>query len=336
MELAVRGERLRAAEEAAPAGLGQHRHPPQGVLQHRQELRLHVAGQFVEAEPLGDAVHAPGSGPLLEGADQQAAGVLAVVGTAVVVAQHRQFRGQVELLGMGVVVLAGRQRHLDPGQPAQFASPHAGAVDHHPGADLAPVGEHARDPSVPLADAGHPDVLETQSAARAGPLEQGHGDIDRAGLAVLRHPGPAQQVTGLQQRIQRPDLLRGDLFHPGDAEGRVHRGDPLQFLPAVPGMGDGQAADLAQAGGLAGLPLQVPQQVQRIPGQAGMGFDRAHGADQAGRMPGRAAGELTSFQQQHLAPAPADQVVGDAGTDHATADDHGARPFRQFGHDGSS
>ena len=60
-----------------------------GPFQHRLEM-VHVLGQLVEAEVLGDAVHAPGLGVGLEGAQQQLAGVLLVVGALVGIAQHRQ------------------------------------------------------------------------------------------------------------------------------------------------------------------------------------------------------------------------------------------------------
>ena len=49
-----------------------------------------VLGQLAELEVLGDAVHAPGLGHRLEGADQQLAGILLDVDAAVGIAQHRQ------------------------------------------------------------------------------------------------------------------------------------------------------------------------------------------------------------------------------------------------------
>ena len=108
----VGGEALGPAEEGLDAGLVQCRHALQRVLQHRLEM-LPVVGQLVEAEVLGDAVHAPGLGVRLEGAEKDFSGVLLVVGAAVVVAQHGQVRGHaLEGIGHHVEVLAGVQRHV--------------------------------------------------------------------------------------------------------------------------------------------------------------------------------------------------------------------------------
>ena len=51
---------------------------------------VHVLRQLVEAEILRNAVHAPGLGHRLEGAEHHLAGVLLVVGAFVGHAQHRQ------------------------------------------------------------------------------------------------------------------------------------------------------------------------------------------------------------------------------------------------------
>ena len=85
----VRGEALRAVEEGLDTGGGQDRQAPRGALQDRLEM-IHVLGQAVEAEGLRDAAHPPGLGHRLEGADQQLAGVLLVVGAFVGHPQHRQ------------------------------------------------------------------------------------------------------------------------------------------------------------------------------------------------------------------------------------------------------
>ena len=63
-----------------------------GALQDRLEM-VEVLRQLVEAEILGDAVHAPGLRLRLEGADQQLAGVLLVVGAGVHVAQTGRVEG---------------------------------------------------------------------------------------------------------------------------------------------------------------------------------------------------------------------------------------------------
>jgi hypothetical protein len=114
VELVVRRKALRPAEKTSPAYVLQHGHALHGSLEHRHELVLHVPRQLVEAEVLGDPIHAPGAGIILECADKNAARVLAVIGALVVVPHHRQVRWQiVELFGVCVVVLAGVQGYVD-------------------------------------------------------------------------------------------------------------------------------------------------------------------------------------------------------------------------------
>ena len=85
----VRREALGPAEEGLDASVGECRHALQRVHQHRLEV-LVVVGKLVEAEILRDSVHAPGLRLRLEGAEQDLARVLLVIGAAVVVAQHGQ------------------------------------------------------------------------------------------------------------------------------------------------------------------------------------------------------------------------------------------------------
>ena len=65
----IRREALRAAEEFLQAGGFQGRHPRHGPLQNRLEM-LKITGDFIEAEVLGDPLHAPGPGLRLEGPHQ--------------------------------------------------------------------------------------------------------------------------------------------------------------------------------------------------------------------------------------------------------------------------
>ena len=99
---------------------------------------IHVLGQAVEAEGLRDAVHAPGFGHRLEGADQQLAGVLLVVGALVRDPQHRQVARHLgQRLGDDVEVLGRVQRHRDADGARQLARPHAGGEHDGRGGDRA-------------------------------------------------------------------------------------------------------------------------------------------------------------------------------------------------------
>ena len=126
MVAVVRREALGPAEEGLDTGVGERRHPLQRVHQHRLEV-LVVVGQLVEAEILGDSVHAPGLRLRLEGAEQDLARVLLVIGAAVVVAQHGQVRRHtLEGVRHHVEVLAGVERHVDADRGRELARPHAG------------------------------------------------------------------------------------------------------------------------------------------------------------------------------------------------------------------
>ena len=162
-----------------------------------------VLGQLAEFEVVGDAVHAPRLGHRLERADQELAGVLLDVDAAVRIAQHRQVRRHLgHRLGQHVEVLAGVQRHAHPGHAPDRAAPHAGAVDHHLGADRAELGLDAGHPAVRLGDAGDPAALDDPGAVLARALGQRLGDVDRVGLAVGRDVDGAGEVADLDQRVQ--------------------------------------------------------------------------------------------------------------------------------------
>ena len=190
VELVIRGEAFRAAEELAPADFLQQRHPFHGILEHRHELFFHVPLDFVETEVPGNSVLAPGHGLFLERAHQQAAGVRLVVGALVMVAHHGQVVRQVaELFRDRVVVFACVQRDVDPGFPGQVACPQPGAVHHDIRLDVAVVRGDPRHPSIPNLHVHHGYPLDALRAAPPGALDEGHGHIHGAGIPVMGYPG---------------------------------------------------------------------------------------------------------------------------------------------------
>ena len=105
-------EAFGAVEEGVDAGGLQHRHAVDAHFEDRLEM-VEILRQLVEAEILADAVHAPGLGHRLEGAEHHLAGVFLVVGAFVRHAQHRQARQARDRLGDEVEMLAGMQRQGD-------------------------------------------------------------------------------------------------------------------------------------------------------------------------------------------------------------------------------
>ena len=168
------------------------------LLEDRLEM-LEVLGQLVEAEILGDAVHAPGLGHRLEGAEQQLAGILLVVGAFVRHPQHRQVARQAgDRLGDDVEMLAGVQRHGDADRAGELARPHAGAVHDDVGSDGALLG-HRRRRRGPCSTTMRVDLdaLEDARAALRGRPWRAPAWCCRVRLAVLR------QVHAADRRRRR-------------------------------------------------------------------------------------------------------------------------------------
>ena len=168
-----------------------------GGLEYRGEV-IEVLGELIEGEVLGDAVHAPGLGIGFEGADQQLAGILLVIGAAVHVAQHRQVGRQIgDRLGDDVEMLAGVQRNVHAAHQPDLAGPHAGAVDDHLAGNVAFRRRHAANPPIPGVNRRDLDVFEDFHPAGTSPLGQRHGGVGRVALAVVGKVDAPQQVVGV-------------------------------------------------------------------------------------------------------------------------------------------
>ena len=258
VELVVVGEALRTAEKASPADLAEQGHALHRIGEDRHELLFHVAGELVEAEVLRDRVEADRSRVRLECADEQAVGVLAVVRALVLIAQHRQVAGQIaELLGVGVVMLAGVQRDRHPGEAAELARPQPCRAHHELARDVARLGFHPRHPAVRGADTGDLHVLDAAHPAPASALHVGVHHVDGARHPVDLEPRAAKEVIGAHEGVEVSDLLGGDDLHASEPERVVRIGQPLELSEAVPAVRDGDAADLPEPGRLSGLHFEL-------------------------------------------------------------------------------
>ena len=211
---------------------------------------LETAGDLVETKVLGDAIHGPGAGVGLEGADEEPARVVFVVGAGVVVAHDRKSSHQPRYrFEQGVVVLAGMQGHIHSDRRRQVPGPHAAAQHHAVRVDIAVFRGHAGDAAPCGTDVGDRQVLKDARAGGAGTPGQRVGDIHRVGVAVGRNVNAAEHVWGMQQRNPGLDGCGRDHIHL-QPEHLGHRGAAPQFLKTlfVGGDGDGTAAPVA--GGL--------------------------------------------------------------------------------------
>ena len=152
------------------------------------------------------------------------------------------------------------------------------------------------------------DDLDAQQARALG---QGHGRVHRVDAPVLRQIETGLDVIHPGQREELLDLVRADLLdivaeHP--VEGR----HPAILLDAIRVGGQLDEADGLEAGAELGLLLETRPELARVHAHLDLGLrGRAEGGHQTRRVPGGAAGQLVSLQQNHVLPAQVGQMVGD-------------------------
>ena len=321
-EAVVGGEALRSGEQLADADVGEARQDLHRVLEERCEP-VPVGRDLAEAEVVGDPIDRPRRGDRLEEADHEPAGLLAVVGEPVGVLEDRQVgRHPLERLGDQVGVLDRLERHRHPGHRPDLAGPHAGAVDDVLGLDRSVLGDHAGHPAGALRDAGDRRTLHDPHPERTGAGGERHRHVVGVGPTLARGEEPADHVGRVDVRPEIGHLSRGDLLAV-DAHQPEEIGLPTELVHAL-GIARGlQVADRLEAGREPGLVLERRVEVGRVlrhPGERLGGHAARH--DQPGRVPRGARGELVAFEEDDVGPAEMCEVIGDAGADHATADDH--------------
>jgi hypothetical protein len=332
-EIAIRGEGLRAVDQLLDARGLERRHADQRLLHQRLEM-VPVRIEQGEMEALGDAVQRPWPGVRLVAAHHQPAHLLLEIDQAVGIAQRRQIRRHAfDALRDHVLVLHGLERHAHPGEPAERLRPLAGAQRDRFAADFTLVGEDARDLSPLDAKAGHGAVLDDPHALLPCAARQGLGDVRGIGLAVGWQERRADQIRRVHQRPKPFRFARVEQMHL-EAEATCGRRLALELDHPVVAAGEPEPAVHLPAGRLAGLRLQAVVEfdaVREEPSDVGVGPQLA---DEAGGVEGRAAGQLLSFEEQHVAPAEPGEMIGDRAADDAAADDHRARMGGQGAHGG--
>ncbi len=226
-------------------------------------------------------------------------------------------------------MLSSVERDVYACHATDLSSPHPTTIDDEFRPDIAIFGGHARDLSGALMNGGYLGVLVYPGATHTRAFGIGQRRVDRIGLAFTGDEYAADEIVRVQQR---PEFTRFFGRHDLDVESETlaHRGTSLEFDEALVIRRDHQSAVLLVAGGLAGLFFERQQNlggVLREPGHIECGAELA---DQARRMPRRAAGQGLSFEQDNVSPACLREVIGDTTADDAAADDDDLSLFGQF------
>ena len=143
----------------------------------------------------------------------------------------------------------------------------------------------------------------------------------RVEMAFDRIPHGADEIGLVHQREHRLRLGRRDQLgvHAEIAALGVGK---AQEVHALGGVGEHHAAGQVQRAGLAGNLLQLLVELHRIGlqlGDVGIAIQRV---EAAGRMPGRAGGQLRALDQHDVGPAGLGQMVEHRAADDAAADDN--------------
>ena len=153
-----------------------------------------------------------------------------------------------------------------------------------------------------------------------GPRRQRQREPRRVQPAIGRQPDRAKDAIGRHQREAVLGLPRRD-----EVERQSEGLGPASLASSSSNRPAGcqpQGPDLMPRRVRAGLGLQSPVQV----GAVHHHFRERHGAaqlaDEAGRVEGRAGGELRAIDQDDVRPAALCQVIGDGRPADAAADDH--------------
>ena len=171
-----------------------------------------------------------------------------------------------------------------------------------------------------LREPDHRGVLVDLGAGQLGALHVGAGDAARVDVPLDRVVQRADEVLRIHQREDSRRLVRRDQLqvHPEIAAAGL--GHPQPVHPDL-GVGEHQAARQVDRAVLAGDPLDLLVQLDRVllePGDVRVAVERVHPAR---GVPGRAGRQLAPLQQDDVGPARLREVVQDAGADDAPTDD---------------
>ena len=171
-------------------------------------------------------------------------------------------------------------------------------------------------------------MFNNAGAARSCAAGERARYVCRIDPRVVREIKRRDEIVDVRQRPVLADVGRGDFmrFH---AEAHGHAQAAPHLLGLVTGHRQLDRAAVDEAGCQARLGLEASVEILGVLGEAGLHLGITQGGQQAGRMPGSAAGQLMTLQQQHILPAVLRQVVGNGAADDSAADDDHSGPGGQ-------
>ena len=334
----VRRERDRPVHDGPDPGARERRHPLHGQRDDGLDP-VQVRRQQLHAEVAGYAVDAPRAAVRLVGSHDEAVAFLAQVPALLRVADHRQLRlprchprGDFRHPGGHQVLVQHRHhRQVHAHHGADFPAPGARRIDDVLGPDRIAAG--VDDPwtrGVAL-DRLHrlaaPDLRASGTGA-GGKRVRGERRID---VPVVGLVNCTEHPVDARQRVDAGQLLGSENVKPVAEE----RPEPLhvpELGHTLDRAGDAKCSARMEAGRFAGLGgKDVAVQAHRSRTHLHDGRVVREVGAEAGRVPGRAGGELALLDEHDVAPAARGEVVGEGDTHDAPADDHDPRiGFHRF------
>jgi hypothetical protein len=328
--LEVRGEALRAAEELPDPGLERD-----GDALHRSlDVRAHavpVGRNLAEREVLRNATDVPRRADGLEEADHQPPALLSVVAMGRRVLEHRPGRRQLaDPVGDEVVVLGRLKRDVDSPLRAELPRPHPCAVDDILGLHVPERRRDARDDAALREEASDRHALLDLRALHARPLRERHRGVDRVHATIFFDVETSEQIVGLRERPEIPDLARRDLVHIDTAIPVERRDAPVLLQPILVPRYLDEAHRLPPRRQL-GLRFEARVEIARVLPHLrrglGGGPERHH---EPRRVPGSPRRQTVSLQEEDVG-AHVGEVVRDRTADDSPAYDDYSRTLGELG-----
>ena len=169
-------------------------------------------------------------------------------------------------------------------------------------------------------DRGYGRMAIDLAASLARAARQRLGEVRRLDIAILWVLDCAYDPINVAKRPDILDVLRGEEPHLDPAD---RRGDSRVIAIFVHPISGARKSDI---GNLAQPDIEASLLLERLVEGDGIFVDLADGVaeieqrQQAGRMPGRAGGELLALDEHAIRPAFLDEMIKGRNSDHASAD----------------